>query len=83
MINNSQPWYHIEAPAGWNSVLIRAVAAAVIAFVTLQLKEFIDAGSFDTPATAIDGGLIAGATFVVNAILMMMKPSPVVQEGME
>jgi hypothetical protein len=83
MITNSQPWYNIEAPAGWNSVVIRAVAAAVIAFVTLQLKEYIDAGSFDTPATAIDGGLIAGATFVVNAILMMTKPSPVMDENVE
>jgi hypothetical protein len=73
MMNNSQPWYSIDAPAGWTPVLVRAITAGVIAFVTLQMKEFIDAGSFDTPATLIDGGLIAGATFVVSAILMMTK----------
>ena len=73
MMNNSQPWYSIDAPAGWTPVLIRAISAAVVAFVTLQLKEFIDAGSFDTPATAIDGGLIGGATFALNAILMWTK----------
>jgi hypothetical protein len=73
MMNNSQPWYSIDAPTGWTPVLIRAISAGVIAFVTLQLKEFIDAGSFDTPATLIDGGLIAGATFVVSAILMKTK----------
>jgi len=82
-MNNSKPWYQIDAPSGWTPVLIRAILAAVIAFVTLQMKEFIDAGSFDTPATAIDGGLIAGATFVINAILMMTKPSPVSEEHLE
>jgi hypothetical protein len=66
-------YFTIDAPAGWTQVLIRAITAAVVAFVTLQLKEFIDAGSFDTPATAIDAGLIAGATFVLNAILMGTK----------
>lgn len=72
-MNNSQPWYSLDAPAGWTAVLIRAITAAVVVFVTLQLKEFIDVGLFDTPATAIDAGLIAGATFVVNAILMWTK----------
>lgn len=72
-MNNSQTWYSLDAPAGWTAVLIRAITAAVVVFVTLQLKEFLDVGLFDTPATAIDAGLIAGATFVVNAILMWMK----------
>jgi hypothetical protein len=72
-MNDSQPWYSMDAPAGWTPVLIRAITTAVVAFVTLQLKEFIDAGAFDTAATAIDGGLIGAATFVVNAILLMVK----------
>lgn len=71
-MNNSQPWY-LDAPAGWTAVLIRAVMAAVVVFVTLQLKEFIDVGTFDTPASAIDAGLIACATLVLNAILMWTK----------
>lgn len=66
-------YFSIDAPAGWTHVFIRAITAAVVAFVTLQLKERIDAGAFDTPATAIDAALIAGATFALNAILMRAK----------
>ena len=35
------------------------LAAAVVAFVVLQTKEFVDAGRFDTPGTAADAALIA------------------------
>ena len=73
MMNNSQPWYRIDAPAGWNHVFIRAITVAVVAFVVLQLKEWFDAGMLDTPATAIDAALIAGGTLVVNALLMKTK----------
>ncbi|HEV8716999.1 MAG TPA: hypothetical protein VGX03_29785 [Candidatus Binatia bacterium] len=62
-------WLSIDAPAGWADVFTRSVKAAVVAFVVLQLKEWFDAGAFDTPATAVDAALIAGATFVLNAIL--------------
>jgi hypothetical protein len=73
MTKSSQNWFSIDAPAGWSVVFLRSIMAAVVAFVVLQLKEWVDAGAFDTPATAVDAGLIAGATFVLNAILMWGK----------
>jgi len=73
MMNNSKNWLSIDAPTGWAAVFIRTVKAAVIAFVVLQLKEWFDARAFDTPATAVDAALIAGATFALNAILMRAK----------
>ena len=66
-------WFSIDAPAGWDHVLIRTIKAAVVAFVVLQLKEWFDAGAFDTPATAVDAGLIAAATLALNAILFWAK----------
>jgi hypothetical protein len=56
-------------PAGWSDVLVRTLTAAVIAFIALQAKEWFDAGAFDTPAAALDSGLIAGLTFIWNALL--------------
>ena len=73
MMTKNQNWLRIDAPAGWTPVVIRSIQVAVVAFVTLQLKELFDAGAFDTPATAIDAGLIAGATFALNAIHMWVK----------
>ena len=62
-------WFSIDLPAGWAEVFIRAIKAAVVAFVVLQLKEWIETGVFDTPGTAVDAALIAGGTFAFNAIL--------------
>lgn len=56
------------APASWADVWIRAVTTAVVAFVVLQAKEWFDAHSFDTAATATDAALIAAGVFLVSAI---------------
>jgi hypothetical protein len=66
-------WLTIDAPTGWADLVVRAVKVALVAFVVLQLKELIDAGTFDTLATSIDAGLIAIGTLVVNAIFMRVK----------
>jgi hypothetical protein len=63
----------VSAPAGWADLLITSVKVAVVGFVVLQAKEWFDAGTLDTPATALDAGLIAGGVFVLNAILKLVK----------
>ncbi len=63
----------MDAPARWADVLVRTVVAAVVAFVVLQLKEWFDAGAFDTSGTAVDAAWIAGGTLVVNAVLKWAK----------
>jgi hypothetical protein len=72
-MNSSQSWFSLAIPTGWADVIIRAVKAAIVAFVVLQLKEWFDAGTFDTPATAADAALIAGGTIVLNVILRLIK----------
>jgi hypothetical protein len=49
------------------------VKVAVVAFVVLQLKEWFDAGAFDTPGTAVDAAVVSAGTLVLNAILMLAK----------
>jgi len=75
MMNGSKNWFRIDAPAGWADVFIRTVKAAAVAFVVLQLKDWFEAGVFDTPATAGDAALIAAATFLLNAIHTKVKSS--------
>jgi hypothetical protein len=70
---NSKSWLSNAIPLGWSDVIIRSVKVAVVAFLVLQLEEFIDVGGFDTPASALDAGLIAAGIFIVNAILMLVK----------
>ena len=66
-------WLSIDVPAGWADLFVRTVKVAVVAFVVLQSKEWFDAGTFDTPATALDAALVAGGTFVVNAVIKLAK----------
>jgi hypothetical protein len=66
-------WSGIDVPAGWAEVFLRSAMAGLVAFVVLQLKEWLDAGMFDTPATATDATLIAAGTFVLYAILKRAK----------
>jgi hypothetical protein len=62
-----------DNPATWMALVIRSLRVAFIAFLTLQGKEYVDAGRFDTLYTAIDGGLIGAGTFVVHALLWRPK----------
>jgi hypothetical protein len=63
----------VAAPSGWGTLLMRALKIAVVGFVVLQAKEYVDAGMFDTPATAVDAVLIAAGVLIVDAILKMVK----------
>lgn len=67
-------WLSLAAPVGWADAVARSATVAVVGFVVLQVKEYVDAGMLDTPATAVDAGLIAAGCLVVNAILLMAKP---------
>jgi hypothetical protein len=58
---------------GWSDVFTNTGMTAVVAFLVLQAKEFFDAGRFDTPATAVDAGLVAGGIFLLNAIIKLVK----------
>ena len=72
-MDSLRKWFSIAIPAGWEDVIIRTAKVAVVAFVVFHLKEWFDAGRFDTPDIAIDSVWIAGGTFVLNAILMQVK----------
>ena len=53
----------------WGKVVADAVTVGVVAFLVMQIKEWFDAGRFDTPGTAADGVMIGVGMFVVSAIL--------------
>ena len=70
-----EKWLRIAAPTGWDDLIVRTVKVAVVAFVALHLKEYIDAGfPLDTPDITIDSAWIAGGTLVLNAFLLWVKP---------
>ena len=63
----------IDYPANWGAVAFRAATAAIVAFVVLQIKEYVDAGMLDTPGTGADAILVGGGVLVLNAIFKLAK----------
>ena len=66
-------WFSVDAPRGWVAVFVRTVNTAIVAFAVLQLKEYLDAHSFDTPGTALDAAWIAAGVLALSAILKWAK----------
>lgn len=69
-----EKWLRIVAPTGWMDVVVRTVKVLLIAFVALHLKEWIEAGTLDTPDIFIDSLWVAGTGLALNAILMWARP---------
>jgi len=67
-------WFKIVTPTGWADIIVRVVEVAIVAFVVLQVKECVDAGTFDTVGTATDAALIAGGILLLNVILWLLRP---------
>ena len=63
----------IDSPADWGAVIFRAATATIVAFVVLQIKEYVDAGMLDTPGTGADALLVGGGVLVLNAIFKLAK----------
>jgi hypothetical protein len=59
----------LVAPDGWADVFVRTLIVLVIAFVTLNLKEWFETNEWDIPACAVDAATIAVGTFLFYAIL--------------
>jgi hypothetical protein len=70
---SAEKWFSTDIPAGWGASFARSVIVAVVAFVVMQAKEWVDAGAFDVAGTGVDALLIAAGVFIVNAGLMWAK----------
>ena len=73
-MESRKTWLRVTVPGGWDDVFVRTVMTAVVAFVALLLKEWLDSREWDAPACAIDGAWVGGGTFVLNAILKWRTP---------
>ena len=66
--SNKKP---LAVPSGWADVFVRTLTVLLVAFVTLNLKEWLETQEFDILACAIDAACIAIGTFVFYALLVL------------
>jgi hypothetical protein len=63
-------WIAGGAPVSWGDVVMRSVTIAVLGFATLCLKDGLESGDWgDWVSPLTDASAIAGAVFVLNALL--------------
>lgn len=72
-MEKSSPKNQLALPINWTDVVIRAIVIFVISFLTFHVKEYVDAGRFDTLDIAIDSLWIGGGSIIVNAVLLMLR----------
>jgi len=46
----------------------------VVAFVVMQVKEYVDAGVFDLPGVLMDSALIAAGVLILDLVSMSLRP---------
>lgn len=66
---SNSPKKSLAVPDGWADVFVRTVTVLLIAFATLNLKEYVETQEFDVLACAIDSSCIAAGTFLFYAVL--------------
>ena len=72
-MDSIRKWINLAAPAGWDDVIARTIVVAVANFAVLHLKEYIDAGQFDTLEIFVDTLWVMGGTSVLNAFLYFLR----------
>jgi hypothetical protein len=66
----------VAAPDGWADVFIRTFAVLVIAFVTLNLKEWFETNEWDIPACTVDAAVVAAGTLLFYGVMAIVSKGP-------
>lgn len=69
----TRTWLGVSVPRGWTEVVASALITAVVGFVSLQFKEYLETREWDLLACAVDGACVGGGMFLLNLILKLAK----------
>lgn len=73
-MNSSTGAFSQDVPLSFGQLILRFFKIAVIAFIVMQIKEYVDAGVFDIPGVLMDSALIAAGVLLVDLVLMSLRP---------
>ena len=60
-------------PRSWAAVVANALLTALVAFVSLLVKEFLDSREWDVPACLVDGACVGAGMLLVNVVLRVTR----------
>ncbi len=67
-MNSTAGVFSQDVPLSFGQLISRFFKIAVIAFLVMQIKEYVDAGVFDIPGVLMDSALIAAGVLIVDLV---------------
>ncbi|HEY4692112.1 MAG TPA: hypothetical protein VIH16_01630 [Bellilinea sp.] len=72
-MNSSTNAFTQDVPFSTGQLILRFFKIMVVAFVVMQIKEYVDAGVFDVPGVLMDSALIATGVLILDLISMSLR----------
>lgn len=63
-----------DVPFSFGQLIFRFFKIMVVAFVVMQIKEYVDAGVFDLPGVLMDSTLVAAGVLILDLVSMSLRP---------
>jgi len=73
-MNSNTNVFSQDVPLAFGHLIFRFFKIMVVAFVVMQVKEYVDAGVFDLPGVLMDSALIAAGVLILDLVSMSLRP---------
>lgn len=62
-----------DVPFSTGQLILRFFKIAVVAFIVMQIKEYVDAGVLDIPGVLVDAVLVAAGVLILDLVSMSLR----------
>ncbi len=72
-MNSSVNVYSQDVPYSTGQLILRFCKIVVVAFIVMQIKEYVDAGVLDIPGVLVDSALVAAGVLILDLVSMSLR----------
>jgi len=73
-MNSNTNVFSQDVPFSIGQLIFRFFKIMLVAFVVMQVKEYVDAGVFDIPGVLMDSALVAAGVLILDLVSMSLRP---------
>jgi len=73
-MNSNTNVFSQDVPFSIGQLIFRFFKIMLVAFVVMQVKEYVDAGVFDIPGVLMDSALVAAGVLILDLVSMTLRP---------
>ena len=72
-MNSSVNVFSQDVPYSTGQLILRFCKIVVVAFIVMQIKEYVDAGVLDIPGVLVDFALVAAGVLILDLVSMSLR----------